>query len=114
MRIAQRRYDHVAAPIIAFLISVSINVSVYFSKTDSWLGVNGGLTAIYGRFFITANYFMIVLILYKCAITVWALRRILQFEIAVQPLHPDGCGGLSLFGRTSLAINYFVTLILIL
>lgn len=42
----------------------------------------------------------------------WALRKILALDIAVQPMHPDGAAGLRPVGRLSIAVNYFLALIL--
>ncbi len=111
---AERAYNNMFVVIGALVVSVVINVYHYWLRADSWMGINGGLPAIYGRLVIVVNYFMLIVIVYKCAVTVWILRHILNYEdIIVQPLHPDKCGGLLPLGRLALAINYFVTLTLI-
>lgn len=94
-------------------LSVLINVFNYVNKDSSWLGINGGITGIYGRLFVVINFFLIALILYKCAITVFAMRLVFQFNINVQPLHPDRSGGLLPIGKLAIAVNYFVGLILL-
>ncbi|HUU93095.1 MAG TPA: hypothetical protein VM238_18030 [Phycisphaerae bacterium] len=98
----------------ALLASLLLNGWNYMAKKDSWLGLNGGAVAIYGRLFITLNFYIIGVMVYKSIITVWALRRVLEHhKIVVRPLHPDRCGGLRPIGRLSLAVNYFVGLVML-
>ncbi|MBN2114714.1 MAG: hypothetical protein JW785_11385 [Acidimicrobiia bacterium] len=97
--------------IVPLVIAVALNVFNYIIKADTWLGMSGGITAVYARLFITANFFMIGLILYKAMVTAWSLQRILSLPLTVQPLHPDRAGGLKPFGSLSLAIFYFLSLI---
>ena len=99
--------------IAAFILGFSINVYNYFTKLDSWLGINGGITGIYGRILIGMNYFILTLFLYKCAITFWALNAIFRFDILIRPFHPDRSGGLKMIGKLAVALNYFVALILV-
>lgn len=91
--------------------SVAINLFTYFTKTGSWLGVNGGITGAYGRLLVIVNYFIIGFILYKSLITIWGLQKILEYNIDVQPMHPDGAGGLGPIGDLSAALSYFAALI---
>ncbi len=84
--------------IVAFVIAFSINGYNYFAKVDSWLGINGGITGIYGRVFTGLNYFILILFVYKCAITFWALHAIFRFNILIRPFHPDRSGGLKMIG----------------
>lgn len=84
-----------------------------FKKSNSWSGIYGGITAIYFRLFVVINYYMILIITYKCIITTWAIREIFKFDLIVQPLHPDKCGGLKVIGSLSIAMHYFLQLIII-
>lgn len=105
---AYNRWLFVVVPLV---IAVAFNALNYTLKTDTWLGMSGGITAVYARLFITANFFMIGLILTKGIVTAWSLQRILSLPLTVQPLHPDRAGGLKPFGSLSLAIFYFLSLI---
>lgn len=97
----------------AILISLAINVYNYFQRVDSWVGVNAGLTGIYGRLVIILSYFMIGVVTHKCIVTVWFMRKALNYDIVIQPMHPDRAGGLRSIGRLSVAVNYFLGLIII-
>jgi len=113
------RYDRVynnawvAAGALGF--SLLINVYNYFHKTDSWLAIHGGVTGLYGRAFIVVNFAMIALILYKCAVTTFLIQDILgsKLDVRIEPMHPDGAGGLQHIGRLANAVNSFVLVVLI-
>ncbi len=114
LRVAEQRYNIVWVPIIALVIALAINIVNYPLKEGTWLGKGGGWLSIFGRLFVLLDFFMLSVVLYKCAVTAWVLRRVISWvDIRVQPLHPDRCGGLGSLGRLALAINYFVTLSLI-
>jgi hypothetical protein len=113
LEVIQSRYDSMTAVIISVLLSGGINVFNYLQESDSWLGVNGGITGLYGRVFIFINFTMIFLIVYKCLVTVWALQKTMALELKVEPIHPDRSGGLSCFGQVAMATNSFLSLIMI-
>jgi hypothetical protein len=108
-----RLYTSKFVVIAALIFGLSLNVFNYFAKTDSWLGINGGITGIYGRIFVGLNYFILILFLYKCAITFWALHAIFRFDIQIRPFHPDRSGGLKMIGQLAVSLNYFVALVLV-
>lgn len=99
--------------IIALAISVIFNIIVMIKKKDSWSGINGGITAFYFRFWVIINYYMIVIILYKCIVTTLALNKVFKFDLNLQPLHPDKCGGIKSIGSLAIAMHYFLQLILV-
>lgn len=98
--------------LLAIIISLYFNAYGMFKREAWWCGIHGGITAYYFRAVVGVNYFMIVMILYKCMVTVWALRQIFKFKIRLQPLHPDKCGGLKPIGSLSIAIHYFLQVII--
>lgn len=99
--------------VIALVVSVAFNIIVMIKKKDSWSGINGGITAFYFRFWVIINYYMIVIILYKCIVTTLALNKVFKFELNLQPLHPDKCGGIKSIGSLAIAMHYFLQLILV-
>jgi len=107
----EKSYNRIPVIIIALLISLFFNIFAYIYQADGWLGINGGITAIYARIFIVINFFMIGLVFYKSIVTFVALKKILKLELIVQPIHPDRAGGLKPFGNLSLAVFYFLTLV---
>jgi hypothetical protein len=108
-----RLYNDRTTLLLAFLVPFLFNIYNYIMKTNSWLGINGGITGAYGRLFAGLNYFILALIIYKCIITVWGLRRTLRFSLRIRPFHPDRSGGLRPIGRLAVAVNYFVTLVVV-
>lgn len=108
-----RLYNSKMVIIIAVVVSLGINLFNYFNKTESWLGVNGGITGLYGRVIVFINFTLIGLILYKCVVTVYGMREVFRFDVDVKPLHPDRSGGLLPVGQLAIAVNYFVGLFLL-
>lgn len=106
-------YSSKAIIFLALVVSVIINVFVMIKKKDSWSGINGGITAFYFRLFVIINYYMIVVILHKCIVTTLALNKVFRFELNLQPLHPDRCGGIKSIGSLAIAMHYFLQLILV-
>lgn len=111
---ADRYYNNLYAFIISFTFSFAMNTYNYLVKTESWLGINGGITGCYGRIFIIFNFTIIFLIIYKYFVTIWALQYILgNFNIKISPIHPDHSGGLKPIGALAIAANYFMALIVL-
>jgi len=108
-----RLYSRKEVVWLSLLVAAGLNIYFMIKKSDSWSGIHGGITAFYFRLFVTINYYMILIILYKCIITTWAIREIFKLKIIVHPLHPDKCGGLKAIGSLSIAIHYFSQLIII-
>ncbi|MDD5090014.1 MAG: hypothetical protein PHQ23_03770 [Candidatus Wallbacteria bacterium] len=91
----------------AFAVAATFAFRTVLNSPGDWYGINGGITSFYTWIFVVINYAMIMVILYKCLLTVRLLSRVLDLPLVIQPLHTDGCGGLRSIGDTSLAINYF-------
>lgn len=109
-------YNSKWAVAITILVSVAFNAFNYFGKPteQTWLGVDAGLSGFYGRFFVTLNYHMIMLIVYKSGITVWGLHRLLAlYRLKIQPMHPDRCGGLKPLGTLSVAVSNFLGVVMV-
>ena len=97
-------------------LSIVLNSYNYFVKptASTWLGVRSGFSGFYGRLFVTVNYAMIILVVYKCVITVWGLHHFLANQtVRVQPMHPDRCGGLRPIGALAVAVNYFIAIVML-
>ncbi|HPG59805.1 MAG TPA: hypothetical protein PKW98_18450, partial [Candidatus Wallbacteria bacterium] len=101
-------YITAASTILAFLISAFI----YFHRKTSWLGIAGGITGIYDSIFVFLNFAMIITIVYKSCITIWLIQKIISFDINIRPMHPDHAGGLRHIGSLSMAVNYFLILVM--
>ncbi len=110
----ERAYNNRYVTLTAIVLAIGFSVYNYFLKRGCWLGVGGGLAAIYARIWITLNFYFILLILYKCMVTVWGIRKIMGLKIDVQPMHPDKCGGFRAIGQLALTIYYFVLIIMVL
>lgn len=110
---ADRLYNSAVAAGLALLVSLLLNGWFYLTLDGSWLGWRGGLTGLYGRLIIVVNYFMLLLATYKCLVTVYALSRMVAFDIRVRPLHPDRSGGLRPVGALALAVHYFLALVIV-
>ena len=105
------RYYNSYIPIVAALVvSLVINGFNYLKK-ESWLSRRGGITAVYARCVVFINFFMIGVVLYKCAVTAWLLRAVFRLDISISLTHPDRAGGLAPVGDTTVAMSYFLLLI---
>ncbi|HOT76569.1 MAG TPA: hypothetical protein PK467_12325, partial [Candidatus Wallbacteria bacterium] len=85
---------------------------IYFHRKTSWLGIAGGITGIYDSIFVFLNFAMIITIVYKSCITIWLIQKIIAFDINIRPMHPDHAGGLRHIGSLSMAVNYFLILVM--
>jgi len=113
LRGLEKAYNNRYGTVLAVLVGLGFSVYNYFSKPGTWLGVGGGVGAVYARVFIAVNVYIICVVVYKCAVTAWGIGKILRLRIDVQPMHPDRCGGLRPIGQLSLAINYFVVIVMV-
>ncbi|MEZ7891063.1 MAG: hypothetical protein QMC67_04910 [Candidatus Wallbacteria bacterium] len=96
---------------LSFILSTVLTIYVFFQRTGGWLGVRGGITGYYDAIFIFINFAVITVVVYKCIITLWFLQKVLQFDIKVQPMHPDHSGGLKSLGSLAMAVNYFLIIV---
>lgn len=108
-----RLYNSYLPIVVAFSVSFIINIYTFFTKKSSWLSYKGGVTGIYGRLIVIANFFMIALVLYKCSVTTWFLNQLFSLEITIQPMHPDHAGGLKPIGNLAISMTYFVLLLIV-
>ncbi len=97
--------------IVALILAVGLNTVFFISKHDAWNELSAGFPAWWFRLFATVNYFVLFVIVFKSAVVVQGIKSILSHSLRIQPLHPDGCGGIAHLGKISLSINYFVSLI---
>ncbi len=102
-------YITFASLVSAFFISAYI----FLYRKTSWLGIDGGITGIYDAIFVFLNFAMIITIVYKCVITIWLIQKVLAFDIDIRPMHPDHAGGLRHIGSLSMAVNYFMILVML-
>lgn len=109
---AESRYNDRFVMASGTFVALVVCLCIYFFR-DSWLGARGGITGIYESFFIFINFAMIATIVYKCAITIWFLQRILMFDLKIRPMHPDKSGGLRDVGSLAMAVNYFMILVVL-
>lgn len=110
---AQRLYENKTVVVLAFLTSLLINAYILVSYKTAWFGINGGVTSFYFRIFVVCNYYMVILIPFKCGVTLWLLRKVSSLKLNFQPMHPDKCGGLKVMGSLSVALNYFLGIVLL-
>lgn len=118
---AQGAYDARLPVMICLFLSGVLNGLFIASETtlfDLVLVPGDPITAqtvvlVYARLWVCANYLIIFLLFYRCAITVVALHRITRLELNVEPMHPDQAGGLSSLGALSMAVTYFLSLVMV-
>jgi hypothetical protein len=100
---------------VALLASVLINLLIFYGKEGMWNGWGAGPQAWWFRFFIVINFYMIINVLLRGFATVQQIRCVFDGSygkrIVLQPLHPDGCGGLKRLGAISVALNSFLCLL---
>ncbi|MBP8130346.1 MAG: hypothetical protein KA184_12275 [Candidatus Hydrogenedentes bacterium] len=106
-------YNGYAPIVLALFISLAINVFTFFAKKTSWLSYKAGITGVYGRLIVILNFFMIALVLYKCAVTTWFLNHLFSLDIIIQPMHPDRSGGLKPIGDLAVTMTYFILLLIV-
>ncbi len=76
-----------------------------------WNSGFGGPNVWWFRIFSTLNLYVITHVLLKSIFVAQAMRRCFKNEVLLQPLHPDGCGGLRSLGDISLSINSLVGIV---
>lgn len=98
-----------------FYVSLALAVLCYsffaWNRKGYWNSGIGGPNVWWFRFFSAINIYMVFHLAAKSFVIVRAIRDCFKQKIMLQPLHPDGCGGLRSLGNISLAINYLVGLI---
>jgi len=117
----QRAYD-ARIPVMACL-ALSGLLNGWFLGTGAELfgqtlelgspNVAATVVLLYARLWVCANYFLIFLLFYRSAVTALALYRITSLGLNVEPLHPDRAGGLGSLGALSMAVTYFLSLVMV-
>jgi hypothetical protein len=98
--------------IIAFTVCI-ISLFVYQAgKTNTWHSFKTTAGAAFAGwasipFIFTANYILTSAVL-RIVASFLVLSRFFKFDASIQPLHPDGCGGLYPLGRLSMRLNTIV------
>ncbi|MEC7987976.1 MAG: hypothetical protein VX278_22605 [Myxococcota bacterium] len=100
---------------LALGVSVVVNALILLLQGDTWHAWDAGFQAWWFRFFVIINFYMIANILLRGVATVIQMRRVFESSdgktVVLQPLHPDGCGGLKELGAISMALNAFLCLL---
>jgi len=86
-------------------------VWLWLLPEGDWKRLDSGPAAWWFRVFVVVNIYAILIVLLKGVVAVRRMRAIFQMNVVLQPLHPDGCGGLRYLGDMSIALNYFLGLI---
>lgn len=98
---------------VCLVLALALDGWTFFAKRGSWHCIDGGLVGIYAAVFKGINFFYIFFIAWKCLLTLGVLRRVDDFGMRIQPLHPDGVGGLAPAGKMALAVNWFLALLIV-
>lgn len=107
-----RKFNNYYITAASLASAAAISAYIHFFRKTSWLGSSGGLTGAYDSFFVFLNFAMIINIVYKSCIAIWLTQKILAFDINIRPMHPDHAGGLRHIGSLSMAVNYFLILVM--
>ena len=96
---------------LALGVAITFNLVFLLRKQNAWNDMNGGLPSWWFRLFAVINFYILFTVTIKGFVVVSAIRRLFGQKINLQPLHPDGCGGLRSIGDIALALNYFICLV---
>ncbi len=98
-----------------FYTSLVLAVACYATnlayKEGYWNSGFGGPGVWWFRLFTIVNISTLFHLGFKAIVVARAIRWCFQQDITLQPLHPDGCGGLRSLGGISLAMNYMIGII---
>jgi len=101
-------WAHLAA---LFLGLVVFGYLVCYSWSDdmaSWLDWRMGPGAVYHLVVGLVAWYCVHIILLKIIVTAWAIQRIFDWPVNIQPLHPDGCSGLQFLAQMAVTIAIFM------
>jgi len=93
------------------LISLALVWIWLIGERGTWFSLRDGHLAgllLLPQYFLL--YFVIAFMVTRVVATYFVLRRFFAFPLNIQPLHPDGCGGLAPLGRLSMQLNLGVFL----
>jgi hypothetical protein len=111
-------YGWRVVPVAALAVSVAVvfllllpRYRVRMAAGDAWsmadpLGV--GLSAVWA---FVACYALASVVGYYAITVAWLRRLFREIRLRVQPLHPDGAGGLGSLGGLSIRVSYLVTVV---
>lgn len=96
---------------LSILLALACDTSMMWGRESYWNSGIGGPNVWWFRLFSIINISVIFHIAMKSFVVVRSIRKLFTHEVVLQPLHPDGCGGLRSLGDISLAINYMVGIV---
>lgn len=106
-----RRYNSVGLHLGTLGLAIIVfGYMTYENQRDgktAWLDLGMGVGAMYHQVFGLIGWYAAQMVLLKAVITARALQGAFQWRVNVQPLHPDGCGGLRLITDVSVTIALF-------
>jgi hypothetical protein len=106
-----RRYNslvlHVGALASAMLVFGYLTCHNQFNQELGWSDLGTGVGAIYHLFLGLIAWYSAILVLQKVVVTAWAIHRVFDWPVHIQPLHPDGCGGFRLLTDIAVTIALF-------
>lgn len=106
-----RRYNSAGLHLLTLGLAVAVFGYMTFEnerdRVVSWLDLDMGIGAIYHQVFGLIGWYASQLVLLKAVITARALQSVFRWRVNIQPLHPDGCGGLRMITNISVTIALF-------
>jgi len=99
---------HLGALILALVVFGYLVCYSWCDGIASWLDWGMGPGALYHLVVGLIAWYSVHLILLKIIITAWAIQRIFDWPVNIQPLHPDGCSGLRLLTEMAVTIAVFM------
>ena len=111
LRKLDRLYNSVALHVLALALALAVfGYLTCYNETNgvrAWLNLSMGPGAVYQLVLGLIAWYSAHVVLCKVLITAWAISRVFDWPVNVQPLHPDGCGGFRLFTDVAVTIAFF-------
>lgn len=101
-------YVHIAALGFALVVFGYLTGYSYYDNVSAWLDPGMGVGAVYQLVVGLIAWYSLHLVLLKIVITAWAIQRIFDWPVNIQPLHPDGCCGFRLLTEIAVTIAFFM------
>lgn len=109
------RYNAAATHLLPLLLAVVLCTfktrEELADPVRAWLDLDQGPGGYVHLALTLLVWYTVVVVLVKAAITARAMQDMFQGRVCVQPLHPDGCGGLRRLTDLSITIALFVALL---
>jgi len=99
---------HLVALGLALLVYGYLKLDRFFGAPGAWLDFGMGPAPFYELVVGLLAWYSAHLVLLKVVVTAWAIRRLFDWPVKVQPLHPDGCCGLRSLSDIAVTIALFV------